>query len=78
MIGQNFGLRYLFPLASDILETNPWVSGDMYPGDLLKMTATAGFTWQGDRDPGARARKVVERALTEIRVAAVVACLQLN
>lgn len=35
LIGQNIGLDYLVPLALNILEDNPLVSGDMYAGDLL-------------------------------------------
>src|SRR5512132_3556790 len=46
MIGQNIGLPFLLPLALERLEEGPWASGDMYPGDLLKMTALAHFPWQ--------------------------------
>lgn len=35
MIGQNFGLKYLIPLAIEVLRVNPFASGDFYDGDLL-------------------------------------------
>ena len=35
MIGQRLGLSYLVPKAIDILEHDPLVEGDYYPGDLL-------------------------------------------
>jgi len=36
MIGQDFSLRYLIPLATEHLKEDIFVEGDMYPGDLLK------------------------------------------
>jgi hypothetical protein len=66
MIGQNIGLPYLLPLALDRLEENLWSAGDMYPGDLLKMTARAEFPWRTRADLRDRLRAVVDRALAEI------------
>ena len=37
MIGQNIGLEFLIPMAVGLLEENPFVEGDYYPGDLLSM-----------------------------------------
>ena len=37
MIGQQFGLPFLVPLALDKLEENPFAEGDFYRGDLLLM-----------------------------------------
>jgi hypothetical protein len=37
MIGQQFSLLYLVPLALEKLEENPLAEGDFYPGDLLKV-----------------------------------------
>lgn len=36
LIGQNIGLTWLVPLAVAKLEDDPFLSGDFYPGDLLK------------------------------------------
>ena len=36
MIGQDFSLRYLIPLAIEHLKTDIFVEGDYFPGDLLK------------------------------------------
>jgi hypothetical protein len=36
MIGQNIGLKYLIPLAIEILENDLLVEGELYEGDLLK------------------------------------------
>ena len=35
MIGQNFSLEYLIPLALEHLQREPLAEGDFYPGDLL-------------------------------------------
>src|SRR5438132_1243460 len=35
MIGQNFSLEYLIPLAIEHLQRDPFAAGDFYPGDLL-------------------------------------------
>lgn len=35
MIGQDFSLRYLIPLAIEQLKKDIFVEGDLYPGDLL-------------------------------------------
>jgi hypothetical protein len=51
MIGQNIGLEYLIPLAVELLEKNPFVEGDFYPGDLLSavMQVEPGF-WRTHQD----------------------------
>ena len=36
MIGQNFSLRYLVPLALEKLDQNILAEGEYYPGDLLQ------------------------------------------
>ena len=38
LISQHIGLPYLVPLAIKILQANPLISGDFFPGDLLKST----------------------------------------
>ena len=35
MIGQQFSLDYLVPMALDILKVNLYVEGDFYEGELL-------------------------------------------
>ena len=35
MVGQNIGLKYLIPLAIEVLDDNPLAEGDFYEGDLL-------------------------------------------
>lgn len=35
LLGQSVGVKYLVPLALEILNTNPLAEGDFYPGDLL-------------------------------------------
>tara|TARA_Y100001935_G_C16836761_1_gene282061 strand:- start:36 stop:443 length:408 start_codon:yes stop_codon:yes gene_type:complete len=41
LIGQNIGLKYLIPIALDILEQNVMAEGDFYEGDLLKSVLTS-------------------------------------
>ena len=35
LIGQNECLRHLVPKAFALLETDPWIESEFYPGDLL-------------------------------------------
>lgn len=35
MLGQSIGVKYLMPLALDILRKDPLSEGDFYPGDLF-------------------------------------------
>ncbi len=35
LIGQNIGLKYIVPIAIEILEKNPFAEGNFYKGDLL-------------------------------------------
>ena len=41
MIGQKLGLRYLVPLALDLLENDPLMDATFYPGDLLEAVVSA-------------------------------------
>jgi hypothetical protein len=36
LIGQNIGLKYLIPIAIDLLTTDVLIEEDFYPGDLLE------------------------------------------
>ncbi len=40
MIGQNIGLKYLIPVALEILEDNILAEGDLFEGDLFKSIIT--------------------------------------
>lgn len=41
MIGQNIGLKYLIPLAVQVLKKDCLAEGHFYPGDLLKSILTS-------------------------------------
>ncbi len=62
MIGQEIGLPYLLPLALDMLEQDPWVEGDYYPGDLLAsvLRIERGF-WEQTPQLWARLQTLVAR-----------------
>lgn len=51
MIGQSIGLEVLIPFAVELLQENPFVKGDYYPGDLLSVVLQVepGF-WQTHQD----------------------------
>lgn len=42
MIGQGIGLRWLVPLALEVLEKDPLAAGDFYSGDLLAAVLRVG------------------------------------
>ena len=50
MIGQDFSLRHLIPLAIEHLKEDILVDGDFYPGDLLKnvLSVRANF-WKDNK-----------------------------
>lgn len=51
MIGQNIGLKYLIPLALDILEKNILAEGHLYEGDLLNSVLTSNKEyWKSEMD----------------------------
>ena len=51
MIGQEFGLKYLIPLAIEKLEENLFAEGDYYPGDLLSNVLKAPLSfWKQHMD----------------------------
>jgi len=60
MIGQGIGLRYLVPLALDILEKDPLIEADYYPGDLLAslLQQKPGF-WSNASDLRTRVESIV-------------------
>ncbi len=63
MIGQNFSLEYLVPLAIEHLQRDPFAAGDFYEGDLLGsvLRVQSGF-WQQRPD----LRQAVEAIIAPI------------
>jgi hypothetical protein len=63
MIGQNFSLEYLVPLAIEHLQRDPFAAGDFYEGDLLAsvLRVQSGF-WQQRPD----LRQAVEAIIAPI------------
>jgi hypothetical protein len=49
MIGQSVGLRYLVPLALELLSSDPFVEGDYYRGDLLHSVLHVGASFWTER-----------------------------
>ena len=50
MIGQNIGLKFLIPIAMEVLDKNILAQGDFYEGDLLKNVLTCDEEyWQKER-----------------------------
>jgi hypothetical protein len=51
MIGQSIGLKYLIPMAIDILKSNILAEGHFYEGDLLKSVLTSDKKyWKDERE----------------------------
>jgi CDI immunity proteins len=65
MIGQDIGTKYLMPKALDVLESNPFASGDFYEGDLLHslMKMKLKEYWKVHPEHANRARAVVLNTL---------------
>jgi len=60
MIGQGIGLRFLVPIAIEVLERDPLAQGDFYPGDLLGNVLRAGpVFWAQYPDYRSRVEAVV-------------------
>lgn len=45
MIGQSVNLEYLIPIALEVLQKDPLVSGDFYEGDLLENVLRVDAAW---------------------------------
>ena len=62
MIGQGIGLRWLVPLALEVLEEDPLAAGDFYSGDLLAAVLRLGpKLWSQEPEWHVRAKAVVAR-----------------
>jgi hypothetical protein len=63
MIGQGIGIPFLLPRALGILESNPLVEGDFYPGDLLEnVLGIPDDYWCEHEDHRRRARRALMAA----------------
>lgn len=63
LIGQNISLKYLIPLVLDLLESDPWIEGDFFPGDLLGVVLRADKKhWEENREQRDRLANIVVRA----------------
>jgi len=66
MIGQGIGLQWLVPLALDVLEQDPLISGTFYDGDLLAAVCRIDVEfWQDHPNAVEQAKTLVSKALGE-------------
>ena len=64
MIGQDFSLEYLLPIALERLEEDPLAEGDFYPGDLLSaVLKVEKVFWASQPFLRRKVEQVVRRAL---------------
>lgn len=67
MIGQNFSLCYLIPLAIEHLKEDILVEGDYFPGDLLKNTLSVDKTfWLDNKHLWAEINELIKNRLPEL------------
>ena len=67
MIGQQIALKHLVPLALDVLETNPLVEGDYYPGDLMSNVLTVDPAyWEEHQADWLRMHSIVDDLLAAV------------
>jgi hypothetical protein len=65
MIAQQFGLRYLIPIALEHLRADPFVGGDCYEGDLLAAVLRADSRfWIASPALRAEAAQIAQQALS--------------
>jgi hypothetical protein len=65
MIGQQFGLRYLIPIALEHLRADPFAGGDCCEGDLLAAVLRADSRfWIASPALRAEAAQIVQQALS--------------
>jgi hypothetical protein len=67
LIGQHTGLQVLLPQALALLERDPLVEGDLYPGDLLSaaLHVPAPY-WEAHKAERVRMRSVAEQAVAAL------------
>jgi hypothetical protein len=67
MIGQEFGLNYLIPLAIEKLSENILAEGDYYPGDLLKSAISIDSKfWLDNKHSYIQLKEIIESNRSEI------------
>lgn len=67
LIGQQIGLKYLIPVAIDLLENDILVEGDFYPGDLLEAVLKADLKfWNQNKNHRAQILELVEKNIDKI------------
>ena len=60
LLGHAMGVAYLVPLALEILDANPLVEGDFYPGDLLcSVLRLDSLVWKQHPDWAERLKGIV-------------------
>lgn len=68
MVGQKQGLKYLIPLAVDLLDKNPLISGDYFPGDLLCSVARVQSDfWKTESALRERIGKLIDLAIPQLK-----------
>ena len=67
MIGQQFGLTYLIPLALEHLSQDIFIEGDYFPGDLLKnVLLVDNLFWKNHKDLWARLNELIQYRRDEL------------
>lgn len=67
MIGQEFSLEYLIPLAIEHLQPDFFAEGDFYPGDLLNNVLSVDTKfWMANRDLWEKINELINNKRKEI------------
>ena len=67
MIGQEFSLQYLIPLAIEHLHTDIFAEGDYYPGDLLNNVLSVDTKfWTANRDLWTKINELIKSKRNDI------------
>lgn len=68
MIGQEFSLQYLIPLAIEHLQTDIFAEGDYYPGDLLNNVLSVDTKfWTANRDLWTEINELIKSKRNDIK-----------
>ena len=70
MIGQQIGLRYLIPIAIELLKQDLFVEANYFPGDLLKnVLAVNNYFWDNNKDLWKQLDELIINRVEEIKQA---------